>query len=117
MNYFFEKLDIKINTVAPYIHQLLCVEHGIKSLSTILMKHFTNLGQMWPKYLPLATCTYNMFNLPNLAHCSPYELVFSRKLKLLLNLEITPDIKFLSIQQWRPSIYNITTYKSIVHHI
>ena len=39
MNYLFKKLDIKIKIVAPYNHQLLQEEHGIKSLSTILMKH------------------------------------------------------------------------------
>ena len=78
--------------MAPYNHQLLQADHGIKSLSTILMKHVTNLGQMWPKYLPLATFAYNIFNTPNLANHSPYELVFSRKPKLLLSLETTPDI-------------------------
>ena len=36
MNYLFKKPDIKIKTVAPYNHQLLQAEHGIKSLSTIL---------------------------------------------------------------------------------
>ena len=46
MNYLFKKLDIKIKTVAPYNHQSLQAQHGIKSLSTILMKHLTNLGQM-----------------------------------------------------------------------
>ena len=49
MNYLFKKLDIKIKTVAPYHHQSLQAEHGIKSLSTILMTHLTSLGQMWPK--------------------------------------------------------------------
>ena len=48
---------------------------------------------MWPKYLSLATFVYNMFNTPNLANYSPYELVFSRKLKMLLNLETMLDIK------------------------
>ena len=93
MNYVFKKLDIKIKMVAPYNHQSLQVEHGIKSLSTILMKHLTNLCQMWPKYLPLATFAYNTFNTPNLANYSPYELVFGRKPRLLLNLETMPDIK------------------------
>ena len=46
INYLLSKLDIKIKTVAPYNHQSLQEEHGIKSLSTILMKHLTNLGQM-----------------------------------------------------------------------
>ena len=93
MNYLFKKLDIKIKTVTPYNLQLLQVGHGIKSLSTILMKNFTSLGQMWPKYFPLATFAYDTFNIPNLANFSPFELVFSRKPKLLLNFETTPDIK------------------------
>ena len=57
MNYIFKKLDIKIKTVASYNHQSLQAEHGIQSLSTILTKHLTNLGHMWPKYLPIATFT------------------------------------------------------------
>ena len=57
------------------------------------MKHLTSLGQMWPKYLPLATFAYNTFNTPNLANYSPYELVLGRKPKLLINLESMPDIK------------------------
>ena len=95
MIYLFMKLDIKIKTVAPYNYQLLQAEHGIKSLSTILTKHLTNQGQMWPKYLPLATCAYNTFISPSVANCSPYELVVGRKPKLLLDLEATPDIKVL----------------------
>ena len=42
MNYLFNKLDIKIKTVAPYNNQSLQAEHGIKSLSRILTKHLTN---------------------------------------------------------------------------
>ena len=92
MSYLFKKLDIKIKTVAPYNHQSLQAKHGIKSLSNILTKHLNNLGQMWPKYLPLATFMYNMFNTPHLGNYNPYELVFGRKGKLLLNLETIPDI-------------------------
>ena len=69
MNYLLMKNDIKIKTVAPYGHQLLQAEHGIKSLSTILTKHLTNIVQMWPKYLPLTTLAYNTFNSLNLANC------------------------------------------------
>ena len=52
MTYLLNKFNIKIKTVAPYNHQYLHAEHGIKSLSTILTKHLTNLSQMLPKYLP-----------------------------------------------------------------
>ena len=91
MNYLFQKFDIKIKTLAPYNHHSLQAEHGIKSLSSILTKHLTNLGQMWPRYLQLATFAYNTFSIPNVGNYSPYELVFQRKPKALLNLESTPD--------------------------
>ena len=55
MTYLLDEFNIKIKTVAPYNHQSLQVEHEIKSLSNILTKHLTNLGQMWLKYLSLAT--------------------------------------------------------------
>ena len=93
LNCLFKKLDIRIKTVATYHHQLLQVEHGTKSLSTIFTKYLSDLGQMWPKYLPLATLAYNTFNTPNLASYISYELVFGRKPKLLLDLETNPDIE------------------------
>ena len=93
MTYLFHKFDIKIKTIDPYNHQSLQTEHGIKSLSLILSKHLTSPGQMWTKYLSLATFAYNMFNTPNLGNYSPYELTFGRKPKVLLNLESNPDIK------------------------
>ena len=93
MNYLFKKLNIKIMTVALNNHQSLQTEHSIKTLSRILTKHLTGQGQMWPKYLPLATFAHNTFNLPNLANHSPYELVFGRKPKLLLDLEMDPDVR------------------------
>ena len=93
MNYLFRKFEIKVKTVVPYNHQSLQAEHGIKSLSTFPMKHLTEKGQMWHKYLPLATFAYNTFNTPNLANHSPYELVSRRKPKVLLDLETDPDIK------------------------
>ena len=93
MTYLLNKFNIKIRTVAPYNHQYLHTEHGVKPLSTILTKHLTKLGQMWPKYLPLAMFAYNIFNTPNLGSYSPYELTYSRKPRPLLTLDSNPDIK------------------------
>ena len=93
MTYLLNKFGIKIKTVAPYNNQSLQAEHGIKLLSCILTKHFTNLGQMWLKYLSLATFAYDMFNIPKLGNSSPYKLTFGRKPKVLMNLESNPDIK------------------------
>ena len=93
MNYLFTKLNIKIKTVALFNHKSLQAEHGIKSLSTILTKHLTEQGQMWPKYLPSATLAHNTFNSPNLANYSPYKLTFGQKPKILIDIETDPDIK------------------------
>ena len=95
MNYLFKRLGIKIKTVAPYNHQSLQAEHDIKSLSNNLTKCLTCLGEMCPDYLPFATLAHKP--TPNLSNYSPYELVFGRKPKLLLDLETDPDIKVLGM--------------------
>ena len=93
MSYFFKKLRITIKTVGPYNHKSIQAEHGIKSLSDILSKHLTDQRQMWHKFLSLATFSYNIFHSPNLGNYSPYELVFGRKPRILINTEMNPDIK------------------------
>ena len=71
MTYLFHRLNIKIKTIAPYNYQALQVEHGIKSFTHILTKHLIGLGQMWTKYVSLATFAYDTFNIPNLENYSP----------------------------------------------
>ena len=93
MSYLFKRLGIQIKTVALYNHQSLQAEHGIKSLSAILTKCLTKSGDMWIDYLPFATLANNTFNSLNLSNYSPYELVFGRKPKSLLDLETNPNIK------------------------
>ena len=72
----------------------------------ILTNQLTNLGQKWPKYLSLATFVFNTFNSPNLANYSPYELVFGRKPKMLLNLETMPDIKVFGTFKYAHKLLN-----------
>ena len=45
-HYLFHRLNIKSRTIAPHTHQSLQAEHRIKSLTRILTKHLTGLGQM-----------------------------------------------------------------------
>ena len=66
-----QRFNIKVKTIMPYNHQSLQAEHGIKSLSNILTKHSTNLGQMWPKYLQLVPVAYNTCNTLDLGNYSP----------------------------------------------
>ena len=93
MSYLFKKLGISIKTAGPYNYKSLQAEHGIKSLSNILSKHLTGQGQMWHKFLLLATFAYNIFHTPNLGNYSPYEFVFWRRTKILINIERDLDIK------------------------
>ena len=93
MSYLFKKLGISIKTVGPYNHKSLQAEHGIKSLSNMLSKGLTGQGQTWHKFLSLATFVYNIFHTPNLGNYSPYELVFGRRPKILINIETDLDIK------------------------
>ena len=93
MSYLFKKLGIGIKMVGPYNHKSLWAEHGIKSMSNILSKHLTGQGQTWHKFLSLATFAYNIFYTPNLGNYSPYELVFRRRPKILINIETDLNIK------------------------
>ena len=72
-------------------HSKLSME--LNPLHCILTKHLTGLGQMWTKYLSLATFTYNTFNSPTLGNYSLFKLTFGRKPKLLLSTETNPDVK------------------------
>ena len=92
MTYLFHRLDIKIKTIAPYNHQPLQVEHGIKSLTRILTKHLTSLGQMWTKYLSL-TFAYYSCNSPNLGNYSPYDLTFGRKPQIVTKCKLKSRYK------------------------
>ena len=49
--------------------------------------------QNWNKLLCLATCAYNTFKNPNLGNHSPFELIFGRQPKILLDWETDPNIK------------------------
>ena len=49
---------------------------------------------------------YNTFHTPNLANFSPYELVFRRKPKVLLNLVMTPDIKVAGMSKYYHELLN-----------
>ena len=93
MSYLFKKLGISIKTVGPYNNKLLQAKHGIKSLSNILSKCLIGQGQTWHKFISLATFAYNIFHAPNLGNYSPYELVFGRRPKILINVETGLNIK------------------------
>ena len=91
MEAFGSQLNIKIIMVSPTNHRSLLAEHGIKSLSNLLVKH---LSEVWSWYncLPYAMLCYNSYSTPNLDSFSPYELVFGHKMKISHELELKPEI-------------------------
>ena len=90
--WFFKAYGIQLITVSPTNHKSLQAEHGIKSLSNILMKHLSGLGDDWHLYTRPAMLTYNTYNTPNLDNLSPFELDLGRKPILVPRLENIPHV-------------------------
>ena len=90
--WFFKAYGIRLITVSPTNHKSLQAEHGIKSLSNILMKHLSGLGDDWHLYTRPAMLTYNTYNTPNLDNLSPFELALGRKPILVPRLENIPHV-------------------------
>ena len=77
--WFFKAYGIQLVTVSPTNHKSLQAEHGIKSLSNILMKHLSGLGDNWHLYVRPLMLTYNTYNAPTLDNLDPFELALGRK--------------------------------------
>ena len=90
--YCFQQYKIQLITVSVTNHKSLQAEHGIKSLSNLILTHLTGLGKDWHVYAKPCMLTYNSYATPNLDGLSPFELVFGRKPKIVPILEITPHI-------------------------
>ena len=88
----FLSYGVKLITVSPTNHKSLLAEHGIKSLSNILMKHLSGMGLDWDIYCKPAMLVYNSYASTNLSDFSPFELVFGRKANICPELEIKPQI-------------------------
>ena len=90
MEAFVEKLNIRMIMVSTTNHKSLLAEHGIKSLSNLLVKHLSGLWS-WYNCLPYAMLCYNSYSTPNLDNYSPYELVFGHKMTLNPKMELEPQ--------------------------
>ena len=90
MEVFVSQLNIKVIVVSPTNHKSLQGEHGIKSLSGLLVKHLSEVWS-WHSCLPCSMLCYNAYSTPNLNGYSPYELVFGHKMTLSQELELKVD--------------------------
>ena len=87
MEAFVTQLNIKVILVSPTNHKSLQAEHGIKSLSGLLVKHLSEVWG-WHSCLPYSMLCYNAYSTPNLNGYSPYELVSGHKMTLSQELEL-----------------------------
>ena len=71
MEAFVTQLNIKVILVSPTNHKSLQAEHGIKSLSGLLVKHLSQVWS-WHSCLPYSMLCYNGYSTPNLNGYSPY---------------------------------------------
>ena len=90
MEAFITQLNIKVILVSPTNHKSLQAEHGIKSLSGLLVKHLSQVWS-WHSCLPYSMLCYNGYSTPNLNGYSPYELVFGHRMTLSQELELKVD--------------------------
>ena len=90
MEAFVTQLNIKVILVSHTNHKSLQAEHGIKSLSGLLVKHLSQVWS-WHSCLPYSMLCYNGYSTPNLNGYSPYELVFGHKMTLSQELELKVD--------------------------
>ena len=84
------QLNIKVILVSPTNHKPLQAEHGIKSLSGLLVKHLSEVWSWHSCFLYSMLC-YNAYSTPNFNGYSPYELVFGHKMTLSHELELKID--------------------------
>ena len=91
MEAFATQLNIKLIMISPTNHKSLLAEHGIKSLSSLLVKHLSEVWS-WSYCLPYTMLCYNSYSTPNLDNYSPFELVFGHRMTLSHDLEIKPEI-------------------------
>ena len=91
MDAFTEQLSIKMIMVSLANHKSLLAEHGIKSLSNLLVKHLTKVWS-WPDCLPYGLLCYNSYSTPNQDNISPYELAFRHRATISQELEIRPNV-------------------------
>ena len=74
MSNLFKRLNIKIKIAAPFNHQSLEAEHGIKSLSSIMTKHLTEQGQMCPKFPTISNTSLQHIQFSQLSESQPIQI-------------------------------------------
>ena len=91
MEAFVTQLNIKVILVSPTNHKSVQAEHGIKSLSGLLVKHLSTVCS-WHSILPYCMLCYNGYASPNLNGYKPFELVFGHKMTSFPDLEMKVDV-------------------------
>ena len=84
---FFQQFGIKIPTVSFTNYKFLLAEHGIKSLSSILIRLPSDSGHDWDNFLRVSKLNYNSYSSFNMVGLS-----LGHKAKICSFIEVSPEV-------------------------
>ena len=97
IRYLTTALGIEMKVCSEYFHMSNLSERGIKFVAELLVNRLTGKGKNWPIYVNAITYSINTAQHRVLEGFSPYELVFGRKPKDVLNLGIEEQLVHVPI--------------------
>jgi hypothetical protein len=108
MAYLTRALGIQMRFVAVQFHQSNLSERYIKSVTDLLVSRLKGHGRMWPMYINSVTYSLNTAQHSILRGFSSFELLFGRRPKDFLNLELDTglDLIPISYRDYAQSIKN-----------
>ena len=96
MTNYLDALHVQSRFISVMNHGSNKTERYIKTLNTMINKYLTGKGIDWPRHV--LPCCYAMnCQISLVTGYSPYEMVFLRKPPSLLDFEIDPDRKGISV--------------------
>ena len=81
-------LECTMQIISPWNHGSSKAERQIQTIGNMINKHLTQKGASWPLYAAVSAYAMNTFESTALQGLSPFELVFTRKLRQLTSFEL-----------------------------
>lgn len=106
MAYLTRALGIQMRFVCVGHHESNLSERSIQSITNLLISRLEGQGRMWPMYVNSVTYSLNTAQHSVLKGFSAHELVFGRKPKDFLNLELDAGLDLIPVS-YRDYAYSI----------
>lgn len=103
--YLTKTLKIDLKFCAEGFHQSNLAERAIKTISELLLSQLKGTGRNWPMYINCLTHSMNVAIHRTIDGFSPYELVFGRKARDMVNIEQVTNLNIpVSYQEYVDSM-------------